>query len=120
MARETSTIAKLITEPKPVPLPGTRAPFEFNVFKVNAEVTQIIGEADGDSSSRFDLAAVSRAHLPSVSVRAFPGFAFGPVAVAEITPEVSTRERTDWGLIGDVRRPQGKQKPRLSGAFSSG
>jgi len=47
-AVKTATIAQLITEPKPGPLPGTRAPFEFNVFKVNAKVTQIIGEADGD------------------------------------------------------------------------
>jgi hypothetical protein len=43
-----STIAKLISVTKPSPLPGTRAPFEFNVFKVKAKVTQIIGEADGD------------------------------------------------------------------------
>jgi hypothetical protein len=43
-----STIARLISVTKPVPLPGTRAPFEFNVFKVNAKVTKIIGEHDGD------------------------------------------------------------------------
>jgi hypothetical protein len=47
-AAKTATIAQLITEPKPSPLPGTRAPFEFNVFKVNAKVTQIIAEDDGD------------------------------------------------------------------------
>jgi hypothetical protein len=47
-AVKAATIAQLINEPKPVPLPGTRAPFEFNVFKVNAKVTQIIGEDDGD------------------------------------------------------------------------
>jgi hypothetical protein len=45
---QTGTIAQLITETKPSPLPGTRAPFEFNVFKVTAKVTKIIGEADGD------------------------------------------------------------------------
>lgn len=39
------TIAQLIGVPKPSPLPGTRAPFEFNV---TAKVTKIIGEADGD------------------------------------------------------------------------
>jgi hypothetical protein len=43
-----STIAKLIAVPKPLPLPGTRAPYEFNVFKVTAKVTQIIAEDDGD------------------------------------------------------------------------
>jgi hypothetical protein len=47
-AVKTASIAQLISEPKPSPLPGTRAPFEFNVFKVNARVTQIIGEDDGD------------------------------------------------------------------------
>jgi hypothetical protein len=43
-----TTIAQLITKLKPTPLPGTRAPFEFNVFKVNAKVRQIIIEDDGD------------------------------------------------------------------------
>jgi hypothetical protein len=43
---QTGTIAQLITETKSSPLPGTRAP--FNVFKVTAKVTKIIGEADGD------------------------------------------------------------------------
>ncbi len=44
----TATIAQLISKPKPSPLPGIRAPFEYNVFKVTAKVTQIIGEDDGD------------------------------------------------------------------------
>jgi hypothetical protein len=47
-AVKTATIAQLINEPKPSPLPGTRAPFEFNVYKVTAKVTQIIAEDDGD------------------------------------------------------------------------
>ena len=47
-AIQTGTIAQLITVPKPDPLPGTRAPFEFNQFRVTARVTKIIGEADGD------------------------------------------------------------------------
>ena len=45
---KTATIAQLIAVPKPVPLPGTRAPFEFNVFKVTAQVTKVIPEEDGD------------------------------------------------------------------------
>ena len=47
-AIQTGTIAQLITVAKPDPLPGTRAPFEFNQFRVTAKVTKIIGEADGD------------------------------------------------------------------------
>ena len=47
-AAKTATIAQLIAEPKPSPLPGTRAPFEFNVFKVTATVTKVIPEDDGD------------------------------------------------------------------------
>jgi hypothetical protein len=42
------TIAQLITVPKPVPLPGTRAPFKYNQFKVTAAVTKVIPEDDGD------------------------------------------------------------------------
>ena len=45
---QAGTIAQLITVTKPVPLPGTRAPFEFNVFKVTAAVTKVIPEDDGD------------------------------------------------------------------------
>jgi hypothetical protein len=45
---QTNTIAQLITTPKPSQLPATRTSFEFNVFKVTAKVTKIIGEADGD------------------------------------------------------------------------
>jgi hypothetical protein len=45
---QTGTIAQLIAEPKPSPLPSTRAPFELNVFRLTAKVTKIIGEADGD------------------------------------------------------------------------
>jgi hypothetical protein len=45
---KTATIVQLIAVPKPVPLPGTRAPFEFNVFRVTAQVTKIIPEDDGD------------------------------------------------------------------------
>jgi hypothetical protein len=33
---QTGTIAQLITVQKPDPLPGTRAPFEFNVFPLLA------------------------------------------------------------------------------------
>ena len=47
-AAKVATIAQLIAVPKPVPLPGTRAPFEFNVFRVTAQVTKIIPEDDGD------------------------------------------------------------------------
>jgi hypothetical protein len=45
---QTRTIAQLIAVPKPSPLPATRAPFEFNVFKVTAKVTKILAEDDGD------------------------------------------------------------------------
>ena len=45
---KTATIAQLIVVPKPVPLPGTRAPYEYNQFKVTAAVTKVIPEADGD------------------------------------------------------------------------
>ena len=45
---KTATIAQLIVVPKPVPLPGTRPPYEFSQFKVTAAVTKVIPEADGD------------------------------------------------------------------------
>ena len=45
---QAGTIAQLIAVTQPVPLPGTRAPFEFNVFKVTAAVTKVIPEDDGD------------------------------------------------------------------------
>ena len=45
---KTRTIAQLIEVPKPSPLPGFRAPFEYNLFKVTAQVTKVIGEDDGD------------------------------------------------------------------------
>lgn len=45
---QTETIAYLISRTKPSPLPGTRAPFERQQFKVTAQVTKVIGEDDGD------------------------------------------------------------------------
>jgi hypothetical protein len=45
---KTTTIASLIAEPKPVPLPGTRAPFERHQFKLTAQVVRLHSEADGD------------------------------------------------------------------------
>jgi hypothetical protein len=42
------TIAYLTSQPKPSPLPGNRAPFERHVFKVTAQVTQVINEGDSD------------------------------------------------------------------------
>jgi hypothetical protein len=45
---QTTTIANLISQPKPVPLPGDRAPYERHQFKVTAQVTKVIGEDDGD------------------------------------------------------------------------
>ena len=45
---KTRTIAQLIEASKPTPLPGFRAPFEYNVFKVTAQVTKVIPEDDGD------------------------------------------------------------------------
>lgn len=48
LAVKTATIAYLTSQPKPSPLPGTRAQFERHVFKVTAQVTQVINEGDGD------------------------------------------------------------------------
>ena len=47
LAVQTTTIAHLISQPKPSPLPGTRAPFERHQFRVTAQVAKVIGE-DGD------------------------------------------------------------------------
>jgi hypothetical protein len=48
LAVQTTTISSLISQPKPSPLPGERAPFERHQFKVTAQVTKVISEADGD------------------------------------------------------------------------
>lgn len=48
LALKTTTIAWLASQPKPKPLPGGRAPFEYHQYRVVARVTKMIGEADGD------------------------------------------------------------------------
>jgi hypothetical protein len=48
LAVQTTTIARVIGEPKPSPLPGTRAPFERHQFRITAQVTKVISEDDGD------------------------------------------------------------------------
>jgi hypothetical protein len=45
---KTTTIAWLASRPKPSPLPGGRAPFEYHQYRVVAQVTKVIREADGD------------------------------------------------------------------------
>lgn len=48
LALKTTTIAWLASQPKPKPLPGGRAPFEYHQYRVVARVTKVIGEDDGD------------------------------------------------------------------------
>jgi hypothetical protein len=46
---QSTTIASLIAQPKPSPLPGDRAPFEYHQFRVTAQVVRIHKtEDDGD------------------------------------------------------------------------
>jgi hypothetical protein len=45
---QATTIASLISQPKPSPLPGDRAPFERHQFKLTAQVTKVLSEDDGD------------------------------------------------------------------------
>jgi hypothetical protein len=47
-AAQPTTIAALIAQPKPSPLPATRSPFEFGQYRVVAQVTQLIREDDQD------------------------------------------------------------------------
>lgn len=48
LALKTTTIAWLASRPKPTPLPAGRAPFEYHQYRVVAQVTKVIREADGD------------------------------------------------------------------------
>ena len=48
LAVQTTTISSLISQPKPSPLPGTRAPFERHQFNVTAQVAQVINEGEDD------------------------------------------------------------------------
>jgi hypothetical protein len=43
-----TTVHFLVTRPAPADLPATRLPFEHNVYTVNAAVTLVRPEADGD------------------------------------------------------------------------
>jgi hypothetical protein len=43
-----TTVHYLVTRPAPAALPDSRLPFEHNVFTVDAAVTLVRGEADGD------------------------------------------------------------------------
>jgi hypothetical protein len=45
---QTTTIAALITQAKPSPLPGNRAPFERHQFRITAQVVRVHSEDDGD------------------------------------------------------------------------
>jgi hypothetical protein len=45
---QTTTIAALITQSKPSPLPGSRTPFELHQFRVTARVVRVHSEDDGD------------------------------------------------------------------------
>jgi hypothetical protein len=48
LALKTKTIAWLVSQQKPKPLPATRLPFEYHQYRVVAEVTKVLDEEDGD------------------------------------------------------------------------